>query len=88
VLFGCAAELAGGDAIGVLLTGMGKDGARGLLRMRDAGAWTVAQDEATSVVFGMPREAIDIGAAREVLPIGAIAPALFERLARPGMARA
>ena len=87
VLFDCAARLAGGDALGVLLTGMGKDGARGLLRMREAGAWTIAQDEATSVVFGMPREAIEIGAARQVLPIGAIAPALFERRASPGMAR-
>lgn len=87
VLFGCAAQLAGGDATGVLLTGMGKDGARGLLQMRLAGAWTIAQDEATSVVFGMPREAIEIGAACEVLPVGAIAGALFERLARPGMAR-
>jgi two-component system chemotaxis response regulator CheB len=88
VLFGCAARLAGADATGVLLTGMGKDGARGLLEMREAGAWTIAQDEASSVVFGMPREAIELGAAHEVLPIGAIAPALFERLARPGMVRA
>jgi two-component system chemotaxis response regulator CheB len=56
--------------------------------MKMAGAFTVAQDEATSVVFGMPREAIELGAAHEVLPIGAIAPALFERLARPGMVRA
>jgi len=88
VLFGSAARHAGADAFGVLLTGMGKDGARGLLQMRQAGAWTIAQDEATSVVFGMPREAIELGAARQVLPIGAIAPALFERLARPRMARA
>jgi two-component system chemotaxis response regulator CheB len=88
VLFGCAAQVAGGDALGVLLTGMGKDGARGLLQMREAGAWTIAQDEATSVVFGMPREAIELGAARQVLPIGAIAPALFERLAKAGMVRA
>jgi two-component system chemotaxis response regulator CheB len=85
VLFESAAQLAGGDALGVLLTGMGKDGARGLLRMRQGGAWTIAQDEATSVVFGMPREAIEIGAARQVLPIAAIAPALFERLAKPGL---
>ena len=87
VLFASAARHAGGDAIGVLLTGMGKDGARGLLQMREAGAWTIAQDEATSVVFGMPRVAIELGAARQVLPLGAIAPALFERLANPGMAR-
>jgi two-component system chemotaxis response regulator CheB len=88
VLFEGAARLAGGDALGVLLTGMGKDGARGLLRMREAGGWTIAQDEATSVVFGMPREAIELGAARQVLPIGAIAPALFERLASAGMVSA
>jgi two-component system chemotaxis response regulator CheB len=88
VLFSSAARLAGGDATGVLLTGMGKDGARGLLEMREAGALTIAQDEATSVVFGMPREAIELGAACEVLPIGAIAPALFERMARPGTVRA
>ncbi len=88
VLFGCAARVAGADALGVLLTGMGKDGARGLLQMREAGAWTMAQDEATSVVFGMPREAILLGAACQVLPIGAMAPALFERLAKPGMVRA
>jgi two-component system chemotaxis response regulator CheB len=88
VLFSSAAQLAAADALGVLLTGMGKDGARGLLHMREAGAWTIAQDEATSVVFGMPREAIEMGAARQVLPIGAIAPALFERLAKPGLVRA
>lgn len=88
VLFASAARLAGGDAVGVLLTGMGKDGARGLLELREAGAWTIAQDEATSVVFGMPREAIEIGAARQVLPIGAVAPALFERLAKPGTVKA
>lgn len=88
VLFGSAAQLAGADALGVLLTGMGKDGASGLLRMRQAGAWTIAQDEATSVVFGMPREAIEMGAAWQVLPIGAIAPALFERLAKLRLVRA
>ena len=87
-MFASAARAAGADAVGVLLTGMGKDGARGLLAMRDAGAFTIAQDEATSVVFGMPREAIELGAACQVLPIGAIAAALFERLARPGMVRA
>jgi two-component system chemotaxis response regulator CheB len=88
VLFGSAARVAGPDAVGVLLTGMGKDGSRGLLEMLEAGAWTIAQDEATSVVFGMPREAIQLGAARQVLPIGAIAPALFERLAKQGTVRA
>jgi two-component system chemotaxis response regulator CheB len=76
VLFGCAARLAGADATGVLLTGMGKDGARGLLEMREAGAWTIAQDEASCVVFGMPREAILLGAAERVLPLQQIAPAI------------
>jgi two-component system chemotaxis response regulator CheB len=62
----------GGAATGVLLTGMGRDGAAGLLAMRRAGAWTIAQDEATSVVYGMPREAVLLGAAADVLPVGAI----------------
>jgi two-component system chemotaxis response regulator CheB len=88
VLFGSAAEQAGADAVGVLLTGMGKDGARGLLAMRGTGAWTIAQDEATSVVFGMPREAIAIGAAQQVLPIEAIGHAVFEQLVRPRWERA
>jgi two-component system chemotaxis response regulator CheB len=69
VLFDSAAKHAGKNAIGIILTGMGKDGAEGLLRMRRAGAHTLAQDEASSVVFGMPREAIAIGAADEVAPL-------------------
>jgi|SRR5690625_493537 len=69
VLFYSAAEVAGKNAVGVVLTGMGKDGAKGLLAMRQAGAYTLAQDEATSVVFGMPREALEIGAAQEAVPI-------------------
>jgi two-component system chemotaxis response regulator CheB len=73
VLFGSAAEAAGDEAAGVLLTGMGSDGAQGLLKMRNAGAHTIAQDESTSVVFGMPREAIRIGAAAQVLPLDRIA---------------
>jgi two-component system chemotaxis response regulator CheB len=88
VLFASAAREAGADAVGVLLTGMGKDGANGLLAMRQAGAWTIAQDESTSVVFGMPREAIAIGAAQEVLPVQAIGGAVFERIARRGSAYA
>lgn len=76
VLFDSVAESVGDLATGVLLTGMGVDGARGLLSMRVAGARTIAQDEASSAVFGMPREAIAIGAAEEVLPLGSIAAAL------------
>ncbi|MBA3939437.1 MAG: chemotaxis-specific protein-glutamate methyltransferase CheB [Planctomycetes bacterium] len=72
VLFSSLAAL-GARAIGCLLTGMGRDGAQGLLAMRNAGATTIAQDEATSVVFGMPREACEIGAAGRVLPLGSIA---------------
>jgi len=76
VLFqSCAAHL-GGSAMGILLTGMGEDGARGLLSMRQAGAHTIAQDEATCVVFGMPREAIARGAAVEVLPLERVAGAI------------
>lgn len=70
VLFYSAAQVAGKNAVGVVLTGMGKDGAQGLLAMREAGAHTLAQDEASSVVFGMPREALAIGAAEQAVPIG------------------
>ena len=71
------AEAAGADAVGVLLTGMGNDGAQGLLKMRQAGARTIAQDEATCVVYGMPREAVELGAAAQVLPLPAIAEAML-----------
>lgn len=77
VLFYSAAECAGRNAVGILLTGMGKDGADGLLAMRRAGADTLAQDEATSLVFGMPREAIARDAATEVLPLEEIAPRMM-----------
>ena len=73
VLFRSVAQTAGANAAGLILTGMGDDGARGLLAMRQAGAMTVAQDEATCVVFGMPKEAIRMGGACEVLPIGSMA---------------
>jgi two-component system chemotaxis response regulator CheB len=74
VLFKSVAQHAGRNALGVILTGMGDDGARGLLEMRQAGATTAAQDEASCVVFGMPREAIRNGAAASVLALTAIAP--------------
>lgn len=83
VLFRSVAEEAGSRAIGVILTGMGADGAEGLLAMRRAGARTCAQDEDSSVVFGMPREAIERGAAEAVLPISRIGPRLIE-LCRQG----
>lgn len=69
VLFNSAAELAGKNAVGVLLTGMGKDGAQGMLAMKKAGAATFAQDEASCVVFGMPREALLIGATDQAVPL-------------------
>ncbi|TWB70677.1 two-component system chemotaxis response regulator CheB [Nitrospirillum amazonense] len=73
VLFRSAATHVGPNAIGILMTGMGDDGARGLLEMKGAGAHTIAQDEATSVVFGMPREAIALGAAGKILPLDQLA---------------
>ena len=84
VLFNSAAEVLGPNALGVLLTGMGKDGAAGLLAMRQAGAHTMAQDEASCVVFGMPRAAIDLGAAVEVVPLQDIARRVLERLSSRG----
>ena len=73
VLFRSVAQIAGRNALGMLLTGMGDDGASGLLEMRQSGATTVAQDEESSVVFGMPKEAIKRGAAQHVLPLDAMA---------------
>jgi len=81
VLFRSAARYAGKNAVGVIMTGMGDDGAKGLLEMKQAGAATIAQDEATCVVFGMPQEAIKLGGAERVLPLGEIAPAAL-RLSR------
>jgi two-component system, chemotaxis family, protein-glutamate methylesterase/glutaminase len=82
VLLHSAAEAAGGRAVGVILTGMGNDGAQGMLRMRQAGARTIAQDEASCVVFGMPREAIALGAVEQVLPLDRIAEAIAQSVAR------
>ena len=73
VLFRSGARYAGRNAVGVLMTGMGNDGAHGLLELKEAGAATIVQDEATCVVFGMPHEAIKLGAADRVLPLQAIA---------------
>ena len=72
-LFQSVAKFAGSNAVGVILTGMGKDGSTGLLEMRKQGAYTIAQDEKSSIVFGMPREAIEIGGADIVLPLDKIA---------------
>ena len=72
VLFRSTSRYAGKNAIGIIMTGMGDDGAKGLLEMREAGARTVAQDEKTCVVFGMPNEAIKLGAASKILPLGQI----------------
>jgi two-component system, chemotaxis family, protein-glutamate methylesterase/glutaminase len=80
VLFSSCAKQLGKNAVGVLLTGMGADGAKGMLEMRAAHAFTIAQDEATCVVFGMPREAILLGAVDQVLPLGHIPAALVQRL--------
>ncbi|CAP42446.1 chemotaxis response regulator [Bordetella petrii] len=80
VLFHSAASAAGANAIGVILTGMGKDGAAGMLAMRQAGAHTLAQDEASCVVFGMPREAIALGAAAEVVALDAMSERILTRL--------
>jgi two-component system chemotaxis response regulator CheB len=76
VLFGSVAEHVGGEALGVMLTGMGDDGAEGLVAMKAAGAATVAQDEATCVVYGMPKEAVARGAIDVVLPISQIPDAI------------
>jgi two-component system chemotaxis response regulator CheB len=80
VLFRSAAECAGSGAIGAMLTGMGNDGAAAMRQMRDAGAYNFAQDEASCVVFGMPREAIAAGAVHEVVPLRDLARRMIARL--------
>lgn len=80
VLFRSAANIAGKNAIGVILTGMGKDGAIGMSEMKDSGAYNIAQDEASCVVFGMPKEAIKLGGVDEILPLKQIAPRILSLL--------
>jgi two-component system chemotaxis response regulator CheB len=80
VLFKSAAAVVGRNAYGIMLTGMGNDGAAAMREMKDAGSYNYVQDEATCIVFGMPREAIAHGAADEVLPLGQIAGALLGKL--------
>jgi two-component system chemotaxis response regulator CheB len=77
MLFRSVAKSAGANAIGVLMTGMGSDGADGLLEMKRAGALTIAQDEASCVVFGMPKEAIERGAADKIVALSGIAQAIM-----------
>lgn len=87
VLFQSAADCAGRNALGVILTGMGRDGAAGLLKMREAGAHTVAQDEASCVVFGMPKEAIALGGAIETIGLPDIAAHLVQQMHVAGRAQ-
>ncbi|MDO9033489.1 MULTISPECIES: protein-glutamate methylesterase/protein-glutamine glutaminase [Hydrogenophaga] len=88
VLFKSAARVLGPNALGIMLTGMGADGALAMREMKDAGSYNYVQDEASCVVFGMPRMAIQAGAAHEVLPLSQIAPALLNRLAsNPALVR-
>jgi len=84
VMFKTVAEVVGPNAIGVMLTGMGRDGADAMRLMKDAGAYNLAQDEATCVVYGMPREAVLAGAVDEVLPLQKIAGRLIERIRHAG----
>ncbi|MBI3581856.1 MAG: chemotaxis-specific protein-glutamate methyltransferase CheB [Nitrospinae bacterium] len=82
--FGSVAKRFGSGAIGVLLTGMGRDGAEGMREIADAGGMTIAQDEATSIVFGMPKSAVELGAVQSVLPLEEIAPAIMRAVAQNG----
>ena len=82
VLFRSVAECTGRDVLAIMLTGMGDDGARGMKQLHDGGARTIAQDEAACGVFGMPKEAIKLGAVNPVLPLGRIADAIMQSDAR------
>ena len=80
VLFDSVAKEAGANVVGVILTGMGKDGASGMLHMKKAGAWNIGQDEQSCVVYGMPREAALLGALDEVVPLSEVANRVLARL--------
>lgn len=84
VLFRSAARFAGRNAVGIIMTGMGDDGAKGLKEMHDAGAWTIGQDEDSCVVYGMPKEAVKLGAVDKVLPLKNIPEAILGRISRKG----
>jgi two-component system chemotaxis response regulator CheB len=86
-LFLSCAKFVGADAVGVIMTGMGRDGAKGMVEMKAAGAWNIAQDEATSVIFGMPREAIEANAVHEVAPLQRLRERALARAARKEPAR-
>ncbi len=82
VLFDSVAKNVGKDALGVILTGMGGDGAKGLLRMRKAGAKTIGQDEASCVVYGMPKVAYDLGAVQYQLPLVSVPGKIYSLLSK------
>jgi two-component system chemotaxis response regulator CheB len=86
-LFLSCAKFVGTDSIGVIMTGMGKDGAKGMLKMKEAGSYNIAQDEATSVIFGMPREAIEVGATHEVAPLHKLRDKALARVTKKEAAR-
>ena len=83
VMFSSVADVAGAATVAAILTGMGADGAQGMLKLKRAGARTIAQDEATCVVFGMPREAIKVGAVDKVVPLSHVAGAILRELHVP-----
>ena len=84
-LFHAVAAAAGGDGVGVLLTGMGRDGAAGLLAMKEAGALTIGQDEASAIVYGMPRAAFELGAVQRQLPLTKIGGTLMALCRAPAL---
>ena len=83
MLFSSAAQHAGAYAIGVILTGMGKDGAAGMLKMRESGSFNIAQDEASCIVFGMPRSALLVGAVHQMAALDQLASIALSQLRKP-----